>query len=103
MTIDIEPGDRIMRPWTARFFLEAEGAPLAVKLDDPIAFRSRTGYANIGGPWVAPGRCSPPPPPPAERMHQHVPIEDVIASHQRAPICPNNLGADYERLGNATW
>jgi hypothetical protein len=75
--VEVQARDCVVALGLARLFLDADGTPLAVELDDAIAFRVVHVVGEDRGPAVAPV-CA------AQQRLEVVAVEDVVAQHQRA-------------------
>ncbi len=94
VVVEIQSGHRAIGLGTLGFFLDGNGAPLSVHLDDAIAFGVLDPVAENG--CAAFMRRSL-----RQKLRKAMPIKDVVSQDKADCIVPNELLADKKGLSEA--
>ncbi len=93
VVVEVQPRHGVLRFGDGGFLLEGQRCAVRAELDDTVGGR-------VGHP-VRENRSTADILEPAQVRSQSRAVENVVAQHKCHRICPDVLGADHERLGQA--
>src|SRR5580698_7400840 len=91
VVIEVQPGDRVIRPRLNRLLLDRQRTKVSVELDNPITLRIMHVIRKHRSTLLLRIRT-------LELLRQIVPVENIVAKNQRRRIIANEVAPNDERL-----